>query len=372
MFSKESISQEIPKKIRLVPGSVITAGPPVLSGADFIHLTTSSTASSQSLKTPKFIHVQPISTSSAASPVLDVLDALNKFLTFSQIVDSTRRYYRSLLNIALPVLGLTPKPEDILNFRDSHKCKPGGKASYHRAIRAFYNWLYSPNSGYPQFRPENNPMQFLKSPKVPKRTLPAQDMKTFNALFACIDKTRDAAIIAVLFDTGGRCAEVCNIHEADILWDQHLIRAIAKGDKEVLMPLGKLSEDLLKKQLQEYRPKGGNIWGLTKNGFVSMLRRLEKKSGIKCNSHTFRRGFASMLRRNGVDILSIMKLGHWDSMSMPQHYSESVTVEDSLAHYLAPSGGLVDQASRSFKNFVVPRAGIGPATRRFSVYCSTD
>ena len=43
------ISQEIPGKIRLAPGNVITAGPPVLSGADFIHLTTSTVATGKQL-----------------------------------------------------------------------------------------------------------------------------------------------------------------------------------------------------------------------------------------------------------------------------------------------------------------------------------
>jgi len=305
------------------------------------------------------------------SPVT-VKDALNKFLTFSRIEDSTRGFYFSLLSKALPALGLTPKTEDIVNFRDSRKCTPGGKASYHRALRAFYNWLYSPNSGYPNFRPEDNPIRFVKTPKVPKRTMPAQDWKTIKTLFANVDNARDAAIIGVLIDTGGRRSEISNIRLSDILWERHSIRAIAKGDREVLMPLGELSENLLKQWLTEYQPGDGIVWGINENGIVSMLRRLEKKSGIKCNAHTFRRGFASILRRRGVDILDIMNLGHWQSMSMVQHYTESVDFEDSQMRYHAPTGGLVDQTRRSFKPLMVPRAGIGPATRRFSVYCSTD
>ena len=308
----------------------------------------------------------------AELPTVTVTEALKKFLTLSRVADSTKRGYRIFLNKSLPKLGLTPKQEEIATFENNLDCKPGGKAAYHRVLRVLLNWLYSPASGYSQFKPEENPIRFVKTPKVPKRTLPSQNMKTFKALFTNIDNARDAAIIAVLFDTGGRRAEVSNIHEADILWDQHSIRAIAKGNKEVLMPLGELSENLLKKWLTEYHPEGNNVWGLTQNGFVSMLRRLERKSGIKCNAHTFRRGFASMLRRKGIDILTIMKLGHWESMAMAQHYSESVTFEDSQTHYLAPTGGLVDAASRSFKSYMVPRAGIGPATRRFSVYCSTD
>jgi len=305
-------------------------------------------------------------------PSVTVKDALKKYLALSEVADSTRRGYKIVLGKALPVLGLSPKSEEIVTFERNLPCKPGGKALYHRYLRAFYNWLYSPVSEYSQFRQEDNPIRFVKSPKVPKRTMPAQNNKTIKVLLANVNSVRDAAIIAVLIDAGGRRAEISNIHESDILWDQHSIRAIAKGNKEVLMPLGETSEKLLKQWLTEYRPEDGNVWGLTQNGFVTMLRRLEKKSGVKCNAHTFRRGFASELRRAGVDILDIMKLGHWESMSMPQHYTESVDYADSQTRYHAPSGGLVDQTSRSFKPQMVPRPGIGPGTRRFSVYCSTD
>ena len=252
------------------------------------------------------------------SPSISVDDALKKYLMSSQVADSTKRGYKILLDKALPVLGLSPKDEDIVAFRDTRRCKPGGKHLYHRYLRAFYNWLYSPASGYPQFRQEDNPIRFVKPPKVPKRTMPAQTKKTIETLFANIENLRDAAIIAVLFDSGGRRAEISNIQATDILWDKRQIRAIAKGNKEVVMPLGVKSLNLLKQMVAEYHPKWGIVWGSTKNGIVSMLRRLENKSGVKCNAHTFRRGFASELRRNGVDTLDIMKLGHWYSLSMVQ------------------------------------------------------
>jgi site-specific recombinase XerD len=305
-------------------------------------------------------------------PSITFKDALNKFLTFSQIADSTRGFYRSLLNKALPVLGLTPKPEEIVSFRDNLKCTPGGKASYHRAMRAFFNWLYSAKSGYPNFRPEDNPIRLLDAPKVPKRKMPAQDKKTIETLFANVESIRDAAIIAVLIDTGGRRAEISNIYEKNILWDQHSIKAIAKGNREVLMPLGPISEKLLKQWLTEYHPGGGIVWGINESGIVSMLRRLEKKSGIKCNAHTFRRGFASELRRSGVDTLDIMKLGHWQSLPMVQRYTESVDFENSQTRYKAPTGRLEDSTRRLQKNELVPRPRIELGTRRFSVYCSTD
>ena len=64
-----------------------------------------------------------------------------------------------------------------------------------------------------------------------------------------------------------------------------------------------------------------------------MLGRLEAKTGLKCNAHTFRRTFATILARRGVDSLHIMRLGRRESISMVERYTRSVKFEDSLRLY---------------------------------------
>lgn len=64
-----------------------------------------------------------------------------------------------------------------------------------------------------------------------------------------------------------------------------------------------------------------------------MLGRLEAKTGLKCNAHTFRKTFASILARRGVDSLHIMRLGRWESIQMVERYTRSVKFEDSLRLY---------------------------------------
>ena len=109
-----------------------------------------------------------------------------------------------------------------------------------------------------------------------------------------------------------------------------------------------------------------------------MLRRLERDTGIKCNAHTFRRGFASFQAKNNIDSLHIMRLGHWKSFPMVQRYTESVTFNDSLQHYRAPLGrlkktdGLPEKTSGLDKKDMVPRPRLELGTRGFSVHCSTN
>ena len=79
-----------------------------------------------------------------------------------------------------------------------------------------------------------------------------------------------------------------------------------------------------------------------------------------------------MLRRNGVDSLDIMKLGHWKSVQMVQRYTESVDFEDSQKHYKAPMERVADVTDGLTKDDKVPRPRIELGTRGFSVRCSTD
>ncbi|MFC2000016.1 hypothetical protein ACFLXE_04580 [Chloroflexota bacterium] len=62
--------------------------------------------------------------------------------------------------------------QDIALFLNSLQCSNGGKHAYYRALRAFYNWLYSPKSGY-GLSPQDNPILSVDSPKVENRILPS-------------------------------------------------------------------------------------------------------------------------------------------------------------------------------------------------------
>ena len=107
------------------------------------------------------------------------------------------------------------------------------------------------------------------------------------------------------------------------------MKTLGKGNKEGYEPFGKLSDEYLKEWLSQYQPNG-NIWGMNKWGITSMLRRLEKETGLLCNTQTFRRTFACLLRKVGVDTMTIKDLGRWESLEMVQRYTRSVSFSDSL------------------------------------------
>ena len=144
------------------------------------------------------------------------------------------------------------------------------------------------------------------------------------------------AIIALFTESGLRLSELTNIKPSDIDWQNRIIRVLGKGRKEAYAPFGELSAQYLRAWLTEFQPNSGNIWGLNKWGISEMLAQLKAKTDLPCNPHTFRRTFACLLRKQGLDVLTIKDLGRWESLEMVQRYTRSVTFQDSLKFYKAP------------------------------------
>jgi len=145
--------------------------------------------------------------------------------------------------------------------------------------------------------------------------------------------TRDKAIISLFADTGLRLAELANINIDDIDWQHRLIRVWIKGGRQDYAVFGERTKLLLEQWLSEYRNHNGKLWDISYWGINILCRRLSAKTGLSCNPHTFRRTFASILAKRGVDCLHIQRLGRWQSLSMVQRYTASVRFEDSLRLY---------------------------------------
>jgi site-specific recombinase XerD len=265
-------------------------------------------------------------------------DVLVKFLESRRpgTAPGTIRDYRITLGKSLPKLGLAPTAQRINDFLLNLTCTLGGKYGYFKCIRAFYNWLYSPRADF-GFKSENNPVTWVEAPKRPYLILPSLSQEQVFILLDRTKKTRDRAIIAVLAESGLRVSEIAQITLKDIDWVSGTIRIMGKGSKEALAPFGPLSRQYLTQWLAQFQPNS-NIWGINKWGITSMLRQLEKETNIPCNPHVFRRTFACLLRKAGVDTMTIKDLGRWESMEMVQRYTRSFSFNDALKHYKPPLG----------------------------------
>ena len=105
-------------------------------------------------------------------------------------------YYRTYLNLARSVIGTNITGQEITNFLRSLQCTNGGKRGYYCCLRAFYNWLYSPKSGFKLPR-QDNPMLLVDPPKVEKKIMPCLSSGQIDYLIDQASCARDKAIISL-------------------------------------------------------------------------------------------------------------------------------------------------------------------------------
>jgi integrase/recombinase XerD len=138
---------------------------------------------------------------------------------------------------------------------------------------------------------------------------------------------RDRALVELLYGAGLRVSEAVGLERAGVDLENRLVRAIGKGSKERIVPIGRQAVDALRRYLAHGRPhldkrhrpelflnaQGG---ALTRAGAFLILRRLAEKAGLepeRVHPHLLRHSFATHLLEGGADLRSVQEmLGHAD------------------------------------------------------------
>jgi integrase/recombinase XerC len=171
----------------------------------------------------------------------------------------------------------------------------------------------------------------IETPKTMLYTMTPENVHRLLEAASCI---RDRAAISLLADSGARRSEIVVIKTNDVDLGKNCIKVIGKGNKEGYLIFGEVTKAYILRQLEE-NSSVGTLFDLDTEGLKTMLRRLHVRTGIKCNAHSFRRGFATELRRKGLSELDIAELGRWSSTEMVQRYSRAYTFQDAATRYMA-------------------------------------
>lgn len=212
-------------------------------------------------------------------------------------------------------------------------------------IKAMFNYLE-----YEDFIP-NNPARKLKISLKEPITLPkALDKGEAKAIlkesyhsiskapvesYAYLEKVRNAAVIELLFSTGGRVSEISNLKKSDINLDSGMLLLKGKGKKERIAQICNLDTLLLLKTYvslfdARIEASGGYLLVNRCNGklseqsirnMVAMLSKLAKVDK-KVTPHVFRHTFATLLLENDVDIKYIQSLLGHSSIMTTQIYTQ--------------------------------------------------
>lgn len=145
--------------------------------------------------------------------------------------------------------------------------------------------------------------------------------------------TRDIAVLEILFATGARVSEICNLNPSSVDLTNHTIKIFGKGSKERMIQIE--NPDVLK-ALQEYYILFQEDIKSSGFFFVNKLHtRLTEQSvreiickytamteyDIHVTPHMFRHSFATLLLEEDVDIRYIQKLLGHSSITTTQIYT---------------------------------------------------
>jgi site-specific recombinase XerD len=160
--------------------------------------------------------------------------------------------------------------------------------------------------------------------KLP-RHLPVPEVTTLlrtrpNAEHAEWQRARDSAIMELLYASGIRRAEVCNINMPDLNLRDRLIQVYGKGRKTRLVVINQAAAAAIERYLAiRPRPKDEALFigrggkRLTPKHVWRIFNEIYKLSGLnmRVTPHTMRHSFATHLVENGVDLEVVRSLlGH--------------------------------------------------------------
>jgi integrase/recombinase XerD len=138
---------------------------------------------------------------------------------------------------------------------------------------------------------------------------------------------RDKALLELLYATGVRASELASLKTTDVNLDIGYLRCFGKGNKERIIPVGKIAIQVTRDYLRDLRPRLARTPGqasllLSRTGRpLSRIEiwRLVKKYAIRAGMprnvtvHTLRHCFATHLLGGGADLRSVQEmLGHVD------------------------------------------------------------
>ncbi|MEG1149950.1 MAG: tyrosine recombinase [Bacilli bacterium] len=211
-----------------------------------------------------------------------------------------------------------------LKFLDSCKLKNSSIARKISSIRNFYNFLVIKGLI------ESNIFKSIRNPKIERKLPNFLNYFEISDMLNCIDINsisglRNRLVIEMLYATGCRVSELCNIKLNDINMEDKSIKIKGKGSKERIVFFGEYAEDILKKYLSTSRDKllkdnhneylliNDKCLNVNTYDIEKIVNDIVKDASIKhhVTPHTLRHTFATHLLNNGADIRSVQELlGH--------------------------------------------------------------
>jgi len=186
-----------------------------------------------------------------------------------------------------------------------------------------------------------DPTCLLESPQIGRKLPTVISIEEIEVLLGSIDLSlpegkRNKAILETIYGCGLRVSELVDLKISNLFFDDGFIKVVGKGNKERLIPIGRIAQSEIKYYLSDVRnhliikPGNEDIVFLNRRGakltrvmIFTIIRQLTRKIGLKktISPHTLRHSFATHLIEGGADLRAIQEmLGH-ESITTTEIYT---------------------------------------------------
>ncbi len=185
-----------------------------------------------------------------------------------------------------------------------------------------------------------NPAENLRSPSAGRSLPEPLTVEEIDRLLAATggsapEPVRDRAMLELIYATGMRVSELVGLDMDHVELSQGFVRCFGKGSKERLIPIHPQAVGVMKRYLEEARPKlaarrlGPAVFlnrrgkRMTRQGFWLILRKYAGQAGIesRITPHTIRHSFATHLLRGGASLRHVQELLGHASVTTTQIYT---------------------------------------------------
>ncbi len=214
-----------------------------------------------------------------------------------------------------------------------HRRRPASIARKLSSLRQFFDYLRTRQVV------SSNPFSAFAAPRISRYHPFYLSADEINKIISAVDVhsvsgQRDRAIIELLYGSGLRISELAALKKSDIEFEAGFIRVLGKGNKQRLVPLGKIAKNALEVYLNSIensnsQSSGPVLFGnkksrpLSRTALWKIVRKRVLQAGISkpVSPHTFRHSFATHLLEGGADLRAVQEmLGHAD-ISTTQIYT---------------------------------------------------